>query len=400
MKKPLALALVLIGLAGCLLASRWLRPQVELAPMPPQAERLIPTPTRMVILPTRLAPATSTPRPAPTATPFAPQPTPTLPEIRPTAEIPWIIPAGGAWRYGVVDRLTSLDDASAEALGAGWYLRGVGEGAPPPGRDFVYLVPVRGDTPDLSLDFLRNRVVARPGSVWQIGNEPDVSWQSNCTPEQYARVYHQLYSLIKQADPTALVAAGAISQATPLRRLYLDQVLVEYQRLYHARMPVDIWTIHAAILREEQDGWGVDIPPGLANPNGQLVEVGDNDRLDLFEQQIYDFRSWMRQRGYRDRPLAVTEFSILMPFYYGFDTQRVAAFMTGALDLMRTAADPDLGYPADGYRLVQRWAWYALTATDYPTGNLVDPHTGWLTPLGEIYAGYVAVHSMTGDEEQ
>jgi hypothetical protein len=163
-----------------------------------------------------------------------------------------------------------------------------------------------------------------------------------------------------------------------------------YRREYGDAMPVDVWTVHGALVREEPDQWGVGIPPGMDGQPGELLEVQDNDRLDLFQQHLADFRVWMRDRGYRDRPLVVTEFSILMPFSYGFYTPRVGAFMTGAFDWMLTATSPETGYPADGNRLVQRWAWYAIAAADYPTGNLFHPESHQMTPLGRIYADYLA----------
>ena len=63
--------------------------------------------------------------------------------------------------------------------------------------------------------------------------------------------------------------------------------------------------------------------------------------------------------------------------------------MLGTFDTMLTATDPELGYPADDYRLVQRWAWFSLSDDTYPTGNLIDWADGSLTPLGQSYARYV-----------
>ena len=387
--------LLLLFLVGAVLVGRRLaREQDEIpTPTPAVVERIVPTPTGSAPAPQREPSRTATPTvsPTPTSTPAGPEPTATLAVAQPTAEFPLHISADASWRYGVVDRMSNLSDFDISQLGVGWYLHGLGGDPPPEGTDFLYLIPVQGDTVVPPLEYLRDFIAQRPGSIWQVGNEPDVPWQSNSTPEQYARVYRQLYMLVKQVDPTATLAAGAISQPTPLRRQYLDQILAEYQRQFQETMPVDVWAIHAAVLREERDTWGVDIPPGLPDAVGQLVEVQDNDRLDLLQQQLVDLRTWMRDEGYQDRPLIVTEFSILMPFTYGYDTQRVATFMTGAMDFMRTAADLEVGYPADEYRLVQRWAWYSVVADDYPTGNLFDPRTGQLTALGRIFADYTQV---------
>jgi hypothetical protein len=51
------------------------------------------------------------------------------------------------------------------------------------------------------------------------------------------------------------------------------------------------------------------------------------------------------------------------------------------------AADPALGYAADGYRLVQRWCWFSLSDERYPTGNLVHPDSS-LTRLGRAFSAY------------
>lgn len=313
------------------------------------------------------------------------------PEIQPSVSAP----PNERYRFGAVNRLGGLESYDTAVLNAGWYLSGPG-GTVPPGAGVVYLVWVDGDKYAPLADTLAALVAASPGAVWQIGNEPDVIWQSNSTPEEYARVYHELYALIKEADPTARVAAGSVSQPTPLRLQYLDLVLAAYQSMFGSPMPVDIWSVHNSILREERGSWGVDIPPGITADVGRLYEINDNDRLDLFRQQLIDFRTWMRANGYQDRPLYLTEFSILMPAEYGFPAERVAAFMTGAFDYMLSAVDENLGCPADGYRLVQRWAWYSVADTSeaghYPTGNLYDPVTKVMTTVGWSYAQYTATH--------
>ena len=66
--------------------------------------------------------------------------------------------------------------------------------------------------------------------------------------------------------------------------------------------------------------------------------------------------------------------------------------MLGTFDLMRTTTDPALGRPADGNRLVQRWCWYSLADTNYPTGNLLDAATRELTPLGLDFKKYIETH--------
>jgi hypothetical protein len=313
----------------------------------------------------------------------------------PAASIPLTptpYPPGERWRFGVVDRLGDLFSYDLAPLGAGWYLSGI-ESDPlpaPPGYEVAYIVGVHSGVVSPDLPELRRQVLAHPGALWQVGNEPDVIWQSNSTAEQYATAYFRAYSLIKLTDPAAQVAAGSISQPTPLRLEYLDRVLAAYETRYGEKMPVDVWAIHNTILREERNSWGVDIPPGLDADTGRLYQVEDNADLAIFTEQLLDFRRWMRDRGYQNRPLWLTEFGVLMPAEYGFPPERVSAFMLDASDFLATAADPALGYPPDGNRLVQRWAWYSLAATDYPGGNLYDPETKAMTALGRAFATYVA----------
>jgi hypothetical protein len=98
----------------------------------------------------------------------------------------------------------------------------------------------------------------------------------------------------------------------------------------------------------------------------------------------------MAERGLRDKPLIVTEFSVLMPPEYGFPFERVRDFMLASIEFLMTATDDQVGHPADGNRLVQRWSWYSIADDVYTTGNLFDPGTGEITPLGNAFAEYVA----------
>jgi hypothetical protein len=277
-------------------------------------------------------------------------------------------------------------------LGAGWYLLGNTQVEPrgAVGAETVQLVITSADTLWTGAALVQDAARSSPGSLWLIGNEPDVIWQGNATPQEYARVYHDAYEVLKAADPTCQVAIGGVSQVTPLRLRYLDAVLAAYQEAHGAPMPVDVWTVHLAILREERASWGVDIPPGFPDDAGILYEIDDNADIEILKHQVFTFRKWMKERGQRDKPLIVTEFSVLMPPEYGFPFGRVRDFMVGAFDFLLTAADDSLGYPADGHRLVQRAAWYSLADDVYATGNLFDPATTERTPLGAALADYIA----------
>jgi hypothetical protein len=134
----------------------------------------------------------------------------------------------------------------------------------------------------------------------------------------------------------------------------------------------------------------VDIPPGFDDDVGLLYEIEDNGNVNLLKEQVVAFRRWMADRGLRQKPLIVSEFSVLMPPEYGFPFERVQAFMLAAFDFLMTATDEDLGYPPDSDRLVQRWAWYSIADSVYATGNLFDPVAGQITALGQSFAAYAA----------
>ena len=365
------------------------------------------------------APATETPRPglasATPASPDSPGPTQSAdPSPAPTATASVVIPASPApsatasagpspasppvglyslrQRLGVGGGLGDRGQELARLLGFGWYVdwtvrAGAFHSA---GVEYMPMVRLRNGTFAPERQELRRAAAALPGALWLIGNEPDVKWQDNVSPEAYAQVYHDLYGFLKEVDPSCKIAIGGVSQPTPLRLRYLDRILQAYQERYGQAMPVDVWNVHNFILREERDSWGVDIPPGMPDASGRLYEIADHDNLEIFRQQIVEFRRWMKARGQQDKPLIVTEYGILMPGEYGFPPGEVERFMLGTFEFFRTASDRTLGYAGDGYHLVQRWCWFSLADQRYPTGNLLVSSGGGLTPLGEAFAGYAS----------
>jgi hypothetical protein len=281
----------------------------------------------------------------------------------------------------------------AAALKSGWYLSWDVEKRTPdqlPEHWQTVQVGINCFYPDSQ--YLQWAAAKFPGNIWIIGNEPDVIWQNNVTPEEYAGLYHDSYQAIKSADPTAKVAVGGISQATPLRLEYLNRVLAEYQRLYHTALPTDWWTLHGYVLNEQRKSWGVEIPPGFTVDQGTLREVKDHGRLDLFEEQIIAFRRWMTANGYRNSPLALTEFGILMPPNYGFSPDIVIQYLNSTFTWLQNTVDESIGYPSDSNHLVQRWAWFSLAFDLYPSPNLADLSTKNLTPIGQAFRDYVLTY--------
>ena len=292
-----------------------------------------------------------------------------------------------SWRFGFGMASRSDPARWAPALGAGWYL----DWSASPGRSggqveywpMVRVAPgCTRPTPEGAARLARQN----PGLTWIIGNEPDVIWQDNLTPERYAEAYHAFLVAIRAADPSARLAVAGVSQSTALRLAYLDRVLEAYRAAYGRPMPVDVWTVHNFVLREERGSWGAEIPPGFEDVQaGRLSEVADHGRLDIFEEQLREFRRWMARRGYRDTPLALTEYGILMPPEYGFPLESVADYIQATAALLMQLQDPASGYPADGNRLVQRWAWFSLSDTQFPTGDLASLDTSRLTIVGQAY---------------
>jgi len=327
--------------------------------------------------------------------------------------------------FGVAFSETNIHDFDVERLHAGWWVNwGIAPEDPhPAGLDFVQILRVCDD------DYrdcgghayrpygqeLAAIVAANPGNLWLVGNEPDCLYQDSVGPERYAAIYHEVYQELKRLDPTAQVGIGGIVQATPLRMRWLDRVWQEYQRRYGEPMPVDVWNVHGFVLREvrwdwqsgnclaskcappgatEWGCWGCNIPPGISADCGRWIEIDDLDRMDLFAEQIVRFRQWMADHGQRDKPLIVSEYTILFNEELGYGFERVRDYMLATFDYFLNATDPDIGYPADGNRLVQRWAWYSLDDDSFGWGTtwgvLFNRHTHEITPMGEAFGEYAA----------
>jgi hypothetical protein len=383
-----ALPLILLAAGLALIGAYALRPHLWPQSGPPPTPTYTPEP----IIPTRTplgAPAADTAVTAPPlTTPAAPTAvfTPPAAALAPDTAVPYRA------RFGAAGGIRSTNDALQADLPLGAFINwNVALEPPLPGVEFWQMVRLdENGIRRTTWEEIEQIIAANPGAFWVVGNEPDVRWQDNVTPQRYAALYHEVYTFIKQRDPGAHVVIGGVSQSTPLRRAYLDIVLDTYQAAYGTPMPVDVWNVHAFILREEADSWGVGIPPGMDGAAGILYEIDDHADMAIFRQNLLDFRAWMADRGYGDRPLVITEYGILLPEDYGFPPEVVADFLAQSFDFFLTAVDAT-GYPADNGRLVQWWFWYSVYDDGlYPTGNLYDPAAGQLTLIGEAFARYAA----------
>lgn len=331
-------------------------------------------------------------------------------------------------RFGVNK---DIDTVNIAPLRAGWYLNySARTRATSIPRGVEYFLTIRLTQPDPNTDdfeysisanwaptteeMLLNTIRNNPGAHVFIGNEPDrrdrkVGGQDAIEPRVYALAYQHLYNLIKGVDDSTIIIAGSIVQPTELRLRYLDRVLAEYRSAFGAPMPVDAWAIHNFILNEQRDNWGADIPPGFDDVDEGMVitDVDDIVRVDIFAEQIRRFRIWMANNGYRNTPLYVSEYGVLFPVlcdlnddgildecFPQFDPPAVNQFMNQTFDYMLNAIDPNIGYPADNNRLVQRFSWYSIYDKGF-NGNLFT-ETNAISEIGSNYAAYTArLHSET-----
>lgn len=304
-----------------------------------------------------------------------------------------------------------ITDFDVARLHACWYNNWYWRTTPPRpfGVEFVQTVLVGSGAWPPNWAELRHAVDNNRSSTWLIGNEPDQAFQDGIFPDEYARRYHQVYTLIKDRDPTAKLSAPGIVQPTPLRLQWLDMVLTAYQSTYGVEMPVDVWNIHNQILREDPNpaAGGCGIPPGVDAPHGELYSIYDNADPAIFRQHVLAFRRWMRDRGQRDKPLIISEYGVIMPSSYlgggdpAYGDEVVKEYMRQTFDYLLSATDEELGYPADGNRLVQRWAWFSLNDKFWDTetyvgsnGALYDwrypRYPGIITQFGLAYEAYTA----------
>ena len=335
--------------------------------------------------------------------------------LQPTpSATPYLAP-GPLWRFGVARvrrALTAYDSYGIASMRFGWYVdfNVIVESPTPYGMEYVptvrvkqlklapdgakteccvscgYVVPYEY-TVSPSISRIKTTATQHPGMTWLLGNEMDnrdtasssACWrQDEMLPELYAQAYHDLYYAIKGADPTAQVAIGGMVGFTDLRRQYLDRVWAEYSRLYGQAMPVDIWNTHLYVLQEATGSFGAGIPAGLSETSGASYTILDNKDFTKAWAQIVSLRTWMKDHGLQNKPFIISEYGVPFPAWVDcptypdttgcpFTPEQVRdSFMVPSFDAFLNRTDVNIGYPADGYRLVQRWAWFSI---DYDYGS-------------------------------
>ena len=303
---------------------------------------------------------------------------------------------------------------------------------------------------------------AHPGRIWVVGNEVDrVTAQDSLLPETYARAYHDAYNYIKSIDPTAQIATSGLVNFGPDRKQYMDNVLAAYRSLYGTDMPIDIFSMHVYniwgrhydnVNPNSNDGSHIALgsnpdltwrKPIFYNPiTGQerfdaalcdlanVVCVREHDDVELFKQQVVSMRQWMKDNGYKEKPLILREWGLNLTSdfcdenFNQITAQRAANYLTSTINWMNTHTDASLGYSLDENRLVQRWAWFVIyepteylpyiadishLITDYDINYPPCPNTTgeWpakipnpgnafdLTVVGEAYRQIVAAQQST-----
>lgn len=223
------------------------------------------------------------------------------------------------------------------------------------------------------------------GYTWIIGNEPDNALQDNTSPAKYAQIYHELYTIIKSKDRSAKIAIAGVSQPTSARLAYLNQVLESYEKFYNEKLPVDWWNIHAYVLREEENSWGAGLPVDLSIDHGELYEIEQHGNISIFQQNLINFRKWMKENGYQDTPLVVSEYGILLPEEFGYSQDFISDYLNQTSLWMLTYQDAEIGFPDDDYHLIQKFAWFSLSDPNFPSANLANLNKETLTLVGESF---------------
>jgi hypothetical protein len=309
-------------------------------------------------------------------------------------------------------RLRDFEDITT--LGFGWYSNWAASVTPerPGGVHYVQLLNTRSWPPNWQA--IDHAIRANRGALWIIGNEPDIASQGGNTPSEYAAIYHEAYTHIKGLDPRAQIAIGGVVMPSPLRLRWLDEALAAYEAQHGTKMPVDVWNIHVQILPEGLS-YGCFLPYGLSTlsldeqyrmalnhgDTGSNYYYAYNADPGIFEQLVRAMRTWMAERGERDKPLIISEYGVLFPSTFIANhlqegqqeagDQMVIAFMQKTFDFLLTATDAATGYPADGNRLVQQWLWFSVNVPlNEFNGSLYDYETRQMTVFGSAYRDYVA----------
>lgn len=260
-------------------------------------------------------------------------------------------------------------------------------------------------------------VVANPGSMWIVGNEPEMWAEDAVTAEVYAERYFALAQIIRAGDATARIGFGPIVMPTVLRMKYIDfawKRLIQLAGSHTAAAAlIDMFVPHGFILNEQggldENGnpfWGSGVPYGFETrippiswqaEQELITDFSDLYSFEKFKIRMLRFRQWMKDSGLQNKALWLTEYGQLAPPYtrpednfYTVPEAITADFFAKTTDWMLQTKDASLGMPTDGNRLFQKWFWYSVNdpMTHYG-GTLVNPDTLKLTFVGGVWLNFI-----------
>ncbi len=348
---------------------------------------------------------------------------------RPTSQSSASVATDTPCRFGITSIMGS-DGYDISSLGIGSYLDWGAVNNPnlPAGVEYIHVLRLRDDLYDQTRASLPTWVDSNLGSVWVVGNEPDTRYgnQDALLPEVYADRYYELAQIIRQHDQTAQIAFGPIVQPTPIRIRYLERawnrLKVNAGSASEASKLIDIWSIHSFILNEDTtfgNTWGTGVPPGFEDEHNDAFIIDPQHfyytySSSIFQQRIFDFRAWLASIGERNKPLWITEYGSLFPpvdpiggmDYVNVSDANTASYMLDTFNFLLDGSDSQIGMPADGNQLVQRWFWYSLNDHRYRFGgSIYNPDypdyseygDSMVTPVGDSFIAYQASHLVQPD---
>jgi hypothetical protein len=131
-------------------------------------------------------------------------------------------------------------------------------------------------------------------------------------------------------------------------------------------MPIDAYNVHA------------------------YMDTSATDILAQVKTMVNNTRRQMKEVGEQNKWLIITETGAL----YDAGSVVINRYMNRLFDYLSTATSEAYGCPTDGNKLVQRWAWFALTTWDphdvhrWQGTDLVNIDTCAITSAGQNYSEY------------
>ena len=187
-------------------------------------------------------------------------------------------------RIGVAANRNPRDYEQFSQLDVGWFhnwsLRPFGL-TPIDGLDFYPTLATWGELWGNETEAtIRDHVTRCPacypaGTIWIVSNELEYDYFDTIngepipggsrpiTPDEYAQKYKKYYDIIKGINPTYLVAVGATyddpSWPDEDRCQVLPRAMQAYENRYGAKMPIDVYTMHAYMDQVSAPNYQVEI---------------------------------------------------------------------------------------------------------------------------------------------